>query len=66
MRPAPSALMASDLEDIGYFCPKIFDLDPDKSRGCFDFIRALVSIALICICIQVATSLFVVASEVAL
>ena len=52
-----SALMASDLEDIGYFCPKIFDLDPDKSRGCFDFIRALVAIALICI--QVATSLFV-------
>ncbi len=59
--------MASDLEDIGCFCPEIFDLDPDKSRGCFDFIRALVAIALICI--QVATSLFVwciVASEVAL
>ncbi len=37
--------MASDLEDIGCFCPEIFDLDPDKSRGCFDFIRALVAIA---------------------
>ncbi len=52
-----SALMASDLEDIGCFCPEIFDLDPDKSCGCFDFIRALVAIAPICI--QVATSLFV-------
>ncbi len=49
--------MASDLEDIGCFCPEIFDLDPDKSRGCFEFIRALVAIAFICI--QVATSLFV-------
>jgi hypothetical protein len=52
-----SALLAFDLEDIGVICPEIFDLDPDKSRGCFDFIRALVAIALICI--QVATSLFV-------
>jgi hypothetical protein len=52
-----SALMVSDLEDIGCFCLEIFDIDPDKSRGCFDFIRALVAIALICI--QVATSLFV-------
>ncbi len=25
--------MASDLEDIGFFRPEIFDLDPDKSRG---------------------------------
>ena len=52
-----SALLAFDLEDFGVICPEIFDLDPDKSRGCFDFIRALVAIALICI--QVATSLFV-------
>jgi hypothetical protein len=52
-----SALLAFDLEDIGVIYPEIIDLDPDKSRGCFDFIRALVAIALICI--QVATKLFV-------
>ncbi len=52
-----SALLAFDLEDFGVICPEIFDLDPDKPRSCFDFIRALVAIALICI--QVATSLFV-------
>ncbi len=23
---------------LGFFCPEIFDLDPDKSRGRFDFI----------------------------
>jgi hypothetical protein len=51
-----SALLAFDL-DVGVICPEIFDLDPDKSRGCFDFIRALDAIALIFI--QVATSLFV-------
>ena len=56
--------MAFDLEDVWVICPEIFDLDPDKSCGCFDFIRALVAIALICI--QVATSLSLVASEVAL
>jgi hypothetical protein len=52
-----SALLAFDLKDIGVICPEIFNLDPDKSRGCFNFIRALVVIALICI--QVATKLFV-------
>jgi hypothetical protein len=52
-----SALLAFDLEDFGVICPEIFDLDPDKLRGCFDFIRALVAIALIFI--QGATSLFV-------
>jgi hypothetical protein len=52
-----SALLAFDLEDFGVICPEIFDLDPDKSRSCFDFIRALVAIALICI--QIATSAFV-------
>jgi hypothetical protein len=49
--------MAFELEDIGLFCPEIFDLDPDKSRGRFDFMQALVAIVLVCT--QVATSLFV-------
>ena len=52
-----SALLAFDLEDFEVICPEIFDLDPDKSRGCFDFIRALVAIGPICI--HVETSLFV-------
>jgi hypothetical protein len=52
-----SPLMAFDLEEIGVFCPEIFDLDPDKSRGCFDFMQALVDIVLIGI--HVATKLFV-------
>ena len=52
-----SALMAFDLEDIVFFRPEIFDLDPDKSRGCFDFMQALVAIVLVCI--HVATKLFV-------
>ncbi len=52
-----SALIAFDLEDIGLFCPGIFDLDPDKSRGRFDFSQALVAIVLVCI--HVATKLFV-------
>jgi hypothetical protein len=38
-----------DLEDIGVICPEIVDLDPDKSRGCCDFIPYLVDVALICI-----------------
>ncbi len=42
-----SALLAFDLEDIGSICPEIFDLDPDKSRGRFDFMQALVAIVLI-------------------
>ncbi len=49
--------MAFDLEDIGFFCPEIFDLDPDKSRGRFGFMQALDAIVLICI--HVATKLFV-------
>ncbi len=49
--------MAFDLEDIGLFCPEIFDLDPDKSRGRFDFMQALVAIVLVCI--HAATRLFV-------
>ncbi len=49
--------MAFDLEDIVFFCPEIFDLDPHKSRGRFDFMKALVAIVLICI--HVATKLFV-------
>ncbi len=49
--------MAFDLEGIGFFCSEIFDLDPDKSRGRFDFMQALVAIVLICI--HVATKLFV-------
>ncbi len=52
-----SALMAFDLEDIGFFRPEIFDLDPDKSRGRFDFMQALV--ALVLVCQNVATKLFV-------
>jgi hypothetical protein len=40
--------MAFDLEDIGFFRPEIFDLDPDKSRGRFDFMQALVAIVLVC------------------
>ncbi len=42
------ALMAIDLEDIGFFCPEIYDLDPGKSRGRFDFMQALVAIVLVC------------------
>jgi hypothetical protein len=49
--------MAFDLEDIVYFCPEIYDLDLDKSRGRFDFMEALVAIVLVCI--HVATKLFV-------
>ncbi len=50
--------MAFDLEDIGLFCPEIFDIDQDKSRGRFDFMRnALVAIVLVCQ--NVATKLFV-------
>jgi hypothetical protein len=41
--------MAFDLEDIRCFCPEIFYLDPDKSRGRFDFMQALVAIVLVCI-----------------
>ena len=52
-----SALMAIDLEDIGFFCPEIFDLDPDKSRGRFDFMQALVAIVLVCQ--NVATNLLI-------
>jgi hypothetical protein len=40
-----------------FFCPEIFDLDPDKSRGRFDFMQALVAIVLVCI--HAATRLFV-------
>ncbi len=29
--------MAIDLEDIGFFRPEIYDLDPGKSRGRFDY-----------------------------
>ncbi len=36
--------MAFDLEDIGFFRPEIFDLDPGKSRARFDFMQALVAI----------------------
>ncbi len=49
--------MAFDLEDIELFCPEILDLDPDKSRSRFDFLQALVAIALVCI--HAATKLFV-------
>ncbi len=49
--------MAFDLEDIRFFRPEIFDLDPDKSRGRFDFMQALVAIVLVCQ--NVATKLFV-------
>ena len=43
-----SALMAIDLEDIGFFRPEVWDLDPGKSRGRFDFMQALVAIVLVC------------------
>ncbi len=43
-----SALMAIDLEGIGVFRPEIYDLDPGKSRGRFDFMQALVAIFLVC------------------
>ncbi len=49
--------MAIDLEDIGFFRPKICDLDPGKSRGRFDFMQALVAIVLVCQ--NVATKLVV-------
>jgi hypothetical protein len=49
--------MAFDLEDFGLFCPEMFDLDPDESRGRFDFMQALVSIVLVCI--HAATKWFV-------
>ncbi len=49
--------MAFDLEDIGFFCPEIFDLDSDKPRGRFDCMQALVAIVLVCI--HVTTKLFV-------
>ena len=42
-----SALMAIDLEDIGFFRPEICELDPGKSRGRFDFMQALVAIVLV-------------------
>jgi hypothetical protein len=51
-----SALMAIDLEDIWFFCPEIFDFDPDKSRGRFDFLQALV--AIVHVCLDFATKLF--------
>ncbi len=51
------ALMAIDLEDIGFFRPEIYDLDPSKSRGRFDFMQALVAILLVCQ--NVATKLLV-------
>ncbi len=40
--------MAIDLEDIGCFGPEIYDLDPGKSRGRFDFMQALVAVVLVC------------------
>ncbi len=43
-----SALMAIDLEDIGFFSSGDSDLDPGKSRGRFDFMQALVAIVLVC------------------
>ena len=49
--------MAIDLEDIGFLRPEIFDLDPGKSRVCFDFMQALV--ALVLVCTNVATKLLV-------
>ena len=52
-----SALMAIDLEDIGFLRPEIFDLDPGKSRGRIDFMQALVAIVLVCQ--NVATKLLV-------
>ena len=52
-----SALMAIDLEDIGFFRLEIWDLDPGKSRGRFGFMQALVAIVLVCQ--NVATKLLV-------
>ena len=49
--------MAIDLEDIGLFRPEIFDLDPGKSRGRFDFMQA--SVAIVLVCQNVATQLLV-------
>ncbi len=49
--------MVFDFEDIGCFRPEIFDVDPDKSCGRFDFMQALVAIVLVCQ--NVATKLFV-------
>ncbi len=43
-----AALMAIDLEDIGVFRPKMFDLDPVKSLGRFDLMQALVAVVLVC------------------
>ena len=40
--------MAFDLEDIGLFCPEIYDLDPGKSSGRFGFMQALVAVVLVC------------------
>ncbi len=40
--------MAIDLEDIGFFRLEIYDLDPGKSRGRFDFMQALVAVVLVC------------------
>ena len=48
--------MAFDLEDIRFFRPEIFDLDPDKSRGRFDFLQVLV--AIVHVCLDFATKLF--------
>ena len=49
--------MAIDLEDIGFFRPEIWDLDPCKSRGRIDFMQALV--ARVLVCQNVATTLLV-------
>ena len=49
--------MAIDLEDIGFFRPEVWDLDPGKSRGRFDFMQALVAVVLVCH--NVATKLLV-------
>ena len=49
--------MAIDLEDTGFLCPEIFDLDPDKSRGRFDFMQDLV--AILHVCLHASTKSFV-------
>ncbi len=49
--------MAIDLEGIGFFRPEIWDLDPGRSRGRFDFMQALVAVVLVCH--NVATKLLV-------
>ena len=49
--------MAIDLEDIGFFRPEIYDLEPGKSCGRFDFMQALVAIVLVCQ--NIATKLLV-------